>query len=183
VGFKNLKNIKAFDEGPGAEPRTASGLRRGKNMEQLRLLMSNRILWTGIFSWAVAQILKALIHAAVYKTFRLERLFGDGGMPSAHSATVTSMATATAVLYGLDSFQFAVTAMLAIIVMHDACGVRLETGKQSKILNELMDMFTNSGQKPVWSEKRLKEFVGHTPLQVAAGFVLGVIMGLLMTLL
>jgi hypothetical protein len=71
--------------------------------------------------------------------------------------------------------------MLAIIVMHDACGVRLETGKQSKILNELMDMFANDGEKPIWSEKRLKEFVGHTPLQVAAGFVLGVIMGVVMT--
>lgn len=146
-------------------------------MEQIQLLMSNRILWSGIFAWAAAQVLKALIYAAIYKTFRLERLLGDGGMPSAHSATVTSMATATAVLYGLDSFEFAVTAMMAIIVMHDACGVRLETGKQSRILNELMDMFTSEGKKPVWSEKRLKEFVGHTPLQVAAGFVLGVVIG------
>lgn len=146
-------------------------------MEQIQLLMSNRILWSGIFAWAAAQVLKALIYAAIYRTFRLERLLGDGGMPSAHSATVTSMATATAVLYGLDSFEFAVTAMMAIIVMHDACGVRLETGKQSRILNELMDMFTSEGKKQVWSEKRLKEFVGHTPLQVAAGFVLGVVIG------
>lgn len=152
-------------------------------MEQLQLLMSNRILWSGVFAWAAAQILKALIYAAIYKTFRLERLFGDGGMPSAHSATVTSMATATAILFGLDSYQFAVTAMMAIIVMHDACGVRLETGKQSKILNELMDMFTSEGQKFVWSEKHLKEFVGHTPLQVAGGFVLGVIVGALMAVL
>lgn len=152
-------------------------------MEQLQLLMSNRILWSGVLAWAAAQVLKALIYTAIYKTFRLERLFGDGGMPSAHSATVTSMATATALLFGLDSFQFAVTAMMAIIVMHDACGVRLETGKQSKILNELMDMFTSEGQKPVWSEKRLKEFVGHTPLQVAGGFVLGLIVGTLMAAL
>lgn len=149
-------------------------------MEQLQLLMSNRVLWAGIFAWAAAQVLKALIYAAIYKTFRLERLFGDGGMPSAHSATVTSMAAVTAILYGLDSFQFAITAMLAIIVMHDACGVRLETGRQSRVLNELIDMFTKEGQKFVWSEKRLKEFVGHTPLQVAAGFLLGSIVGTLM---
>lgn len=147
-------------------------------MEQIRLLMSNHVLWSGILAWAVAQVLKAFIHAAVYKQFKLERLLGDGGMPSAHSATVTSMAACTGVLYGLDSFQFAVTVMLAIIVMHDACGVRLETGKQSKILNELMDMFKTQGQFPVFSEEHLKEFVGHTPLQVAAGFLVGLIVGL-----
>ncbi len=148
-------------------------------MEQIRLLMSNRILWSGIFAWAVAQILKAFIHAAIYKSFKLERLFGDGGMPSAHSATVVSMATCTGIMYGLDSFQFAVTAMLAIIVMHDACGVRLETGKQSKILNEIMDMFKSEGKFPVLSEEHLKEFVGHTPLQVAGGFLVGLAMGII----
>ncbi len=152
-------------------------------MEQLQLLLSNRILWPGIIAWLIAQILKALIYAAVYKTFKLERLFGDGGMPSAHSATVTSMAAATAIIYGLDSFQFAITAMLAIIVMHDACGVRLETGKQAKILNLLMDMSKTDGHWPVFSEEHLKEFVGHTPLQVAGGFLLGLVVGTVMALL
>ncbi len=141
--------------------------------------MSNRILWSGIFAWAVAQVLKALIHAAVYKSFKLERLFGDGGMPSAHSATVTSMATCTGIVYGLDSFQFAVTAMLAIIVMHDACGVRLETGKQSKILNEIMDMFKSEGKLTLFSEDHLKEFVGHTPTQVVVGSLVGLAMGII----
>ena len=155
----------------------------GTDMEQIRLLLSNKILLAGILAWATAQVLKALIYAAVYKTFKLERLFGDGGMPSAHSATVVSMATATAIGYGLDSFQFAVTAMLAIIVMHDACGVRLETGKQAKLLNEFIEMFKSEGRITVWSEQRLKEFVGHTPLQVAGGLILGVAVGTVIALL
>ncbi len=149
-------------------------------MEQIKLLLSNQVLWSGIIAWGVAQILKAIIHAAIYKSFKLERLFGDGGMPSAHSATVTSMATCTGIIYGLDSFQFAVTAMLAIIVMHDACGVRLETGKQSKILNEIMDVFVSEGKLTLFSEKHLKEFVGHTPTQVAVGFLVGLVMGCIM---
>ena len=87
-------------------------------------ILSNRILVCGVLGWAVAQILKTLIYAMLNNEFRLERMFGDGGMPSAHSATVSSMATAAAIVYGFGSFEFAISAMLAIIVMHDAMGVR-----------------------------------------------------------
>lgn len=149
-------------------------------MEQIQLLLANRVLWTGIAAWLIAQVIKTVIYAVINKEIRLERLFGDGGMPSAHSATVTAMAASTAVIYGLDSFNFAIAAMFAIIVMHDARGVRMETGKQSKILNLIMDMSKNDGQWPIWTEERLKEFVGHTPLQVAAGFVLGLVVGIAM---
>ena len=100
------------------------------------------------------------------------RLFGDGGMPSGHSATVMAMAARTGVLYGVGSFEFAVTLMLAIIVMHDAMGVRLETGKQAKVIKEIAQLLETLGQD-VTNEEKLKEFVGHTPSQVVAGALLG----------
>ena len=93
-------------------------------------ILNNKILVCGIVGWAVAQIMKTIIYALLNKEIRLERMVGDGGMPSAHSATVSSMAAAAAIVYGFGSFEFAISVMLAIIVMHDAKGVRMETGKQ-----------------------------------------------------
>jgi len=129
----------------------------------------------GLVSWAVGQVLKTIINAFVTKKWDFMRLIGDGGMPSCHSATVTSMATYSALLYGLGSNQFAILAILAIIVMHDAMGVRLETGKQAKVLNELIEIFSIDPEKPL-TEEKLKEFVGHTPLQVFFGALLGFVM-------
>ena len=143
-------------------------------------LTHNVVLMSGCSAWVVAQVIKFFIHAAIYKTFRMERLFGDGGMPSAHSATVTSMAVATAITEGVGTFQFAIAAMLAVIVMHDAMGVRRETGKQSVVLNEIIEMFNSMQIDGNWSDEKLKEFVGHTPLQVAAGFIVGAIVGCVM---
>ena len=135
-------------------------------------VLSNRILLAAFCGWLVAQVLKTIIYVAVNKNFNPERLLGDGGMPSSHSATVMAMVTATAFNFGSETFQFAVTAILALIVMHDAMGVRRETGKQAKVINNMMDWFVqNSDISP---EEKLKEFVGHTPSQVVAGFVLGV---------
>ena len=101
-------------------------------------------------------------------------LVGDGGMPSGHSATVASLTTAALLCYGPGSFQFAISLILAIVVCKDAMGVRLETGKQAVMLNEMMRVFnvlTSSEQLP---EVKLKEFVGHTPIQVMAGILLGI---------
>ena len=142
-------------------------------MDILNDLLHNPFLITGIASWCVAQVLKTIIHAIVYKELDLLRLFGDGGMPSGHSATVTSLATLSALSFGPDSFEFAVTVILAIIVCHDAMGVRLETGKQAIAIKELIAAFELlSPQK--FSEDNLKEFVGHTPIQVLAGILLGI---------
>ena len=148
-------------------------------MDWLYDLVTNRFLITGVSSWFVAQILKTIIYAIINKKLVLERMFGDGGMPSGHSATVTSLAVISALTYGFGSFQFAVTALLATIVCHDAMGVRLETGKQAQIINELTKAFE------VWSKKdlpeiKLKEFVGHTPVQVIAGILIGIINGCVM---
>lgn len=136
-------------------------------------LISNRFFVVGLSSWALAQILKTIIHAAIYRKLELERLFGDGGMPSGHSATVVSVATMSALVYGLGSFEFAIAATLAIIVCHDAMGVRLETGKQAAIIIEMMELLEALTKKDL-PETKLKEFVGHTPLQVIAGSILGI---------
>lgn len=136
-------------------------------------LFKNPFLITATSSWAIAQVLKVLINAFVQKKFDLERLFGDGGMPSGHSATVSSLAVFSALQYGTQSFEFAVTGILAIIVCHDAMGVRLETGKQALLINELMNTISIITGKEL-PETKLKELVGHTPIQVLAGITLGI---------
>ncbi len=145
-------------------------------MGALELLTGNKIWMSAVTGWFVAQVLKTLIHTLFTRKFDPERLIGSGGMPSSHAATVCAMAAAAGRGFGLGSFEFAVTAILAIIVMHDAMGVRLETGKQAKLLNEILDTFrTLEGKK--LTEDKLKEFVGHTPLQVLAGALLGIGIG------
>jgi len=143
-------------------------------MQWLYGILSNQFFIVSVSSWFVAQFLKTLIYAIEHKKLDLSRLFGDGGMPSGHSATVSSLAMLAALVYGTDSFQFAVTVILAIIVCHDAMGVRLETGKQAIVINELVEAFDLLSPKK-FSEANLKEFVGHTPIQVIAGILLGIV--------
>lgn len=143
-------------------------------MNWLRDLAGNNLLLIAVSSWAVAQVLKVFIHWWVYKQFDIMRLFGDGGMPSGHSATVSSMAALSALVYGPGSFQFAVTAILAVIVCHDAMGVRREAGKQAVVLNEIIRSLDIIFTDDV-AEVKLKEFVGHTPYQVGAGIIIGVL--------
>lgn len=136
---------------------------------------SNRIFWAAAAGWASAQVIKTIINFCFTKRFDPERLFGSGGMPSSHSSTVCALATAAALDYGGGSFEFAVTAILAIVVMYDARGVRRETGTQAVVLNHFIDYFSKvDGHKFDFGAERLKELVGHTPLQVAAGALLGV---------
>ena len=141
-------------------------------------LISNRILMTGITGWAVAQVLKTIIHGLINKKLDLRRLTGDGGMPSSHSATVTSVAVMTGLTTGFDSVYFAIAAILSIIVMHDATGVRLETGKQAQVINEMFELLDRLSEESLSMDVKLKEFVGHTPMQVLAGSVLGIIVAL-----
>ena len=116
-------------------------------MQWLTDLLHNPYLITGLSSWFIAQVLKTILHAVINKKLDFERLFGDGGMPSGHSATISSLAVISALLHGADSFQFAVTCILAVIVCHDAMGVRLETGKQAIVLNELVKSFEGLTKK------------------------------------
>lgn len=142
-------------------------------MDWLYDLITNRFLITGVSSWFVAQVIKTIIYAIINKKLVLERMVGDGGMPSCHSATVSSLATVTGLLRGFNSFEFAVATLLAIIVCHDAMGVRLETGKQAVIINELRKAFEALTKEDL-PEVKLKEFVGHTPIQVIAGVTIGI---------
>ena len=145
-------------------------------MEIFQQLISNKILIAGVVAWMSAQILKTIIFAVINRTLDLKRLLGDGGMPSAHSATVTAIAVATGFITGFDSPIFAVAIMLAFIVMHDAMGVRLETGKQAKVINDMIKLVYTGDMTP---EEKLKEFVGHTPSQVVAGFFLGIVVDII----
>ena len=141
-------------------------------MEWFIDLLRNPYLITGLLSWFVAQVLKTIIHAVLNKKIDWERMFGDGGMPSGHSATVSSLCTICALLHGFNSFEFAVSGILAVIVCHDAMGVRMETGKQAILLNEMIESFEILTKKEL-PELVLKEFVGHTPSQVFAGILIG----------
>ncbi len=148
-------------------------------MNWIMQLWSNHILMSGFIAWICAQLFKSIIYTIINKKFETSRLFGDGGMPSGHSATVSAVAVTCAIYYGLSSFQFGIAAILAVIVMHDAMGVRLETGKQSKLLNKLTDLIYSMGGDLSPGEK-LKEFVGHTPMQVYAGSLLGMIVAVVL---
>ena len=145
------------------------------------LLSVNQILTASLLSWFVAQVLKTIINFILLGKFQLERMWGDGGMPSAHSATVCAMVIATARSEGFGSAIFAVAAVVAIITMHDAMGVRRETGEQAKVLNKMIEQWIDVTEKnaPFLQNMHLKEMVGHTPLQVLAGFVVGCVVGAL----
>ena len=148
-------------------------------MKWLIDIFTNPFLITGLSSWIIAQILKMIISSIINKRFDIKRIWGDGGMPSGHSATVTSLAVFSGLSIGFKTFQFALAAILAIIVCHDAMGVRRETGKQTLLIKELVKSFEILSTEKL-PEVKLKEFVGHTPVQVGAGILLGITNALLM---
>lgn len=139
-------------------------------------LINNTVFMASVTGWFIAQLLRTVIDTCINKSFSAERLTGSGGMPSSHSATVCALATSSGIYYGVGSFEFAVSAIIAIIVMYDARGVRRETGIQAQVINEMIEFFQKMG-KPLSYEEKLKEFVGHTPLQVLVGAVLGIAIG------
>lgn len=134
---------------------------------------------SAVTGWVVAQVLKTLLDISLNRSFNPERLVGSGGMPSSHSATVCGLATAAGLRYGTGSFEFAICFILAAVVMYDAIGVRQETGKQAKVLNRLLFEDLLKLDSVVLQEK-LKEYVGHTPIQVLAGAILGIVIAVAM---
>ena len=142
-------------------------------MRYLFEFFTNKVLISGLAGWLIAQIVKLFVNLATTRKFDLKRLWGDGGMPSSHSATVTAVAVATGMTVGWDSPLFAVAAIMALVVMHDAMGVRQETGKQAKVINSMLELFESMGRGDLTPEETLKEFVGHTRRQVCVGALLG----------
>ncbi len=142
-------------------------------MDEILKLFENYILWTALLSWAVAQALKVLFYIIKNRQFSFERVVGAGGMPSSHSATVCGLTAAVGRVCGLDSPLFAIAFILACVVMYDATGVRRAAGEQARVLNQLLE-----GQQTD-PQKALKEFLGHTPLEVVGGAVLGIALAFL----
>ncbi len=145
-------------------------------------LWANTPLICAAVSWTIAQLIKVMISLALdKKNFDWKRIFGMGGMPSSHTAFVFSLALMTGIRESFSSTYFALAFALAAVVIYDAMGVRRETGRQGAVLNEIISQVLVEG-KPI-TEQQLKELVGHSPLEVAAGILLASIVTLVMTLL
>jgi acid phosphatase family membrane protein YuiD len=141
-------------------------------------LLANRVLLVALTAWLLAQTLKLLIYVWRERRLNLRYLASSGGMPSAHSALVTALATATAITAGPRSPLFAVAVIFAAIVMYDAAGVRQAVSVQARILNRMLDEIFVEQR---FDEKRLRELIGHTPFEVFVGALLGLVVGLLLT--
>ncbi len=141
-------------------------------MQDILDIFDNHILIVALIACLVAQALKVVVELARHGKLNLRSLVETGGMPSAHSALVTSLAAGVGQTAGWASSEFAVAFIFAIIVMYDAAGVRQAAGQQARILNQIIDeLFREDSQ---FNEDRLKELLGHTPFQVIVGSILGV---------
>lgn len=137
-------------------------------------IFKNTILFSALLAWLTAQVLKILLHLFLHRKLDLQLLFSSGGFPSSHSATVTALACGIGKYYGWNSPIFAVSAVFAMVVMYDAAGVRRAAGKQAEVINQLVERLYQ-GSDP--SQERLRELIGHSPLEVFGGALVGVIIG------
>ncbi len=138
-------------------------------------IIDNDVFIACFLSWFIAQLIKVILTYIFEKKLDLSRFVGSGGMPSSHTSFVTSLATAVGLVSGYDSSEFALALVLALVVMYDAAGVRRSVGKQAKILNAIIDDIHKHKKDPL-NEVRLKELIGHTPKEVFAGAILGMLM-------
>lgn len=141
-------------------------------------VIHNRAILAAVLAWAIAQGLKVILTLILSRRFDTTRIFGSGGMPSSHSALVCALVMVIGYHEGFDSSLFALAFCFACVVMYDAAGVRRSTGKNAAVLNHLLDSLISDGYS--FDEERLKELVGHTPIQVMAGALLGVLIGTLL---
>jgi hypothetical protein len=140
-------------------------------------IFKNKIFITTLSSWVIAQTIKVITGVISQKKFDFRWFVGTGGMPSSHTAGASCLATAIGLAHGFDSTYFALAASFTIVVMFDAQGVRRASGKQARILNKIMDDIYWQGKI---QEGRLRELIGHTPIEVIGGFVLGVAIAFIM---
>ncbi len=137
---------------------------------------SNSVIVTCVLSWFIAQTLKVIITLLKDKRLDFRRLVGSGGFPSSHAALVTSLATSVGIISGFGGTEFAICVVVALVVMYDASGVRRAAGQQARILNKIVEEWGKAD--PAVNDKRLKELLGHTPKEVFAGAILGIIIGI-----
>ena len=142
-------------------------------LQFLKDMVCNEILVSAIGSWVLAQVVKTIIHLFATKKFVPERLIGSGGMPSCHSASMCGLVTSLLINEGIKSPITALACVMAVVVMYDAVGVRRETGTQSAVLNEILENDRQT-DKQLTDRKKLREHIGHTPLQVWVGSAIGI---------
>ena len=139
----------------------------------------NRVLLTAVTCWFVAQALKVVFSALLDQKWDFTRFFGLGGMPSSHSSVVCGLATSVGIQSGFYSPEFAISFVLATVVMTDAAGVRRAAGRQAAVLNKLVAEIFDPDRE--FTAETLKELLGHTPFEVLIGALLGILIGFLMT--
>ena len=145
-------------------------------MEDIQKLVTNKYLYVPLLLWFCIQVFKVICDLVKTKIFNFKRIMGAGGMPSSHTAVVTSLAMLVGKSEGFDSAMFAVALVFAMVVMYDAAGVRRAAGKQAHLLNKIIE---TPGLTGVEVQERLVEVLGHTPLQVIVGAIIGITVGLL----
>jgi len=139
--------------------------------------LDNRVLWTAVLSWFIAQVLKVILVFMEQKRFDVRRMVGSGGMPSSHSSFSVGLAASTGFVMGFSSVEFAICLCFALVVMYDAAGVRRSAGMHARIINKIIAEWEEGNFSN--TEKKLKELLGHTPLEVVAGAILGIIIAML----
>lgn len=148
-------------------------------MNFIKLIADNQVLWIAFLSWFIAQAIKVVHTFIVDKRFDFTRFVGSGGMPSSHASFVMGLSTSVGLLHGWDSTYFAICICFSLVIMYDAAGVRRAVGKQAIILNKMIEDMHLKKEKSV-TEKRLKELIGHTPVEVFVGALLGIVLANLM---
>lgn len=138
--------------------------------------LQNKYIYIPFLLWFFIQLYKVIYDLITTKKFNFKRIMGAGGMPSSHSAVVTGLATLIGKNQGVDTPIFAVSLILALVVMYDACGIRRAAGKQASLLNKIIE---TPGLTGVQVSERLVEVLGHTPVQVFVGALIGIIVGLI----
>ncbi len=137
----------------------------------------DNVVVTCILAWFIAQFIKVILTLIKDKKIDFRRFVGSGGFPSSHASFVTSLATAVGLIDGFSSTEFAITVVLALVVMYDAAGVRRAAGQQARILNKIVEAWEHKDLTQ--TDKRLKELLGHTPKEVFAGAILGIVIAII----
>lgn len=143
-------------------------------MQVIKDIVGNKCIYVPFFLWCVVQAYKVISELAINKKLDMKRLVGAGGMPSSHSAVVCSLASCIGKQYGFDSGMFAIAIIMACVVMYDAAGIRRAAGKQARVLNKILE---TPGLTTGEVQEKLVELLGHTPIQVFVGAVIGFVVG------